>query len=166
VRGVTKLAALYNAYAFAHDRDTFFFHARLGNQQYWRDMAPRFSRDFADLVYLGSTVTYIALQLAHYLGCTPVYLVGIDHDYGELAQRFPPGKVQVTESNYDLVRRCHFDQDYYQIGDVIGVPDVKRQEEAYATARRVFEEDGRQVFNATSGGKLEVFERVDYDNLF
>lgn len=166
VRGLTKLAALYNAYAFAADRETFFFNARLGNPQYWRDMAPRFSRDFADIVYLGSTVTYIALQLAHYLGCGPVYLVGVDHDYGELAERFPPGKITITEENAAMVRTCHFNAGYYEVGDVIGVPDVKRQNEAYAEARRVFEEDGRRVYNATLGGKLEAFERVDYGTLF
>ncbi len=39
-------------------------------------------------------------------------------------------------------------------------------EKAYGVARGVFEGDGRRIVNATVGGKLEVFERVDYRSLF
>ena len=33
-------------------------------------------------------------------------------------------------------------------------------------ADAAFRRDGRRVLNATRGGKLEVFERVDHDDLF
>ncbi len=166
IRNVVKLAALYNAYAIRPDANTYFFNARYGNKPYWREMAPRFSTDFADIVYLGSTVTYIALQLAFYLGCDPVYLIGVDHDYGELSKRYPPGKITITEENYPLVQQCHFSGRYYTIGDQIGVPDVARQEQAYAMARSVYESHGRQVLNASLCSKLDAFERADYASLF
>ena len=38
-------------------------------------------------------------------------------------------------------------------------------ERAYIRAREVFEADGRRILNATKGGQLEVFPRVDYDRL-
>ena len=33
-------------------------------------------------------------------------------------------------------------------------------------AREAYEADGRQVLDATIGGKLEVFPKVAYDSLF
>ncbi|BAM02593.1 motility associated factor glycosyltransferase family protein [Phycisphaera mikurensis] len=160
IRGPLKLAGLHNAYAFRADRDTVFFNARPGDRFYWDHLAPMFSRDFAEIVYLNSTVTTIGLQLAYHLGCDPVVLLGVDHDYGRLPALFKPGKIRVTADNLDLVRGCHFDPGYYKLGDLIGVPDVGLQERGYREARRVFERDGRRVLNATAGGKLEVFERV------
>ncbi len=166
VRGPIKLAALYNAYAFAADRDTYFMNARISTPEYWSEMAPCFSEDFAEIVYLGSTVTYIALQLAFHLGCDPVILLGVDHNYGKLPELFPPGKIRVTSENYHLVRQCHVDPNYYQIGDLIGVPHVRLQDAAYAKAREVFERHDRRVWNAGLHSRLEVFPRVSYADLF
>lgn len=168
VAGPVKLAAIYNAYAFKPDRRTLFFNAprMRGQLYYWEDLYPQFSRDFAAIVHLGSTVTHIMLQLAYHLGCDPVYLIGLDHDYGELPRRFPPGKITITEENIDLIRGLHFSNQYYQVGDQIGVPDVARQEAAYTAARAAFEADGRRVFNASAHTALDVFERCDYGSLF
>ena len=165
IRGPLKLAGLHNAYAFRPDAGTVFFNARLGDSFYWNRLAPVFSRDFSEIVYLNSTVTTIGLQLAYHLGCDPVVLVGVDHDYGRLPELFKPGKIRITEENIDLVRGCHFDPGYYKLGDLIGVPNVKLQEQGYREARHAFERDGRRVLNATAGGKLEVFERADYRRL-
>lgn len=168
VKGPIKLAALYNAYAFKADRQTIFFNAprMRGQRYYWEELYPQFSQDFASVVHLGSTVTYIMLQLAYHLGCNPVYIVGLDHDYGELPRLFPPGKITITEENIEQVRGLHFSDTYYQVGDQIGVPDVARQEAAYTLARETFEADGRQVFNASAHTALDVFERCDFDGLF
>ena len=37
---------------------------------------------------------------------------------------------------------------------------------AYEAFRRYADENGIKVKNATRGGKLEIFERVDFDSLF
>ena len=60
----------------------------------------------------------------------------------------------------------HFHPDYFGKGYRWHNPRLDRMELAYRKAKRVFEADGRRVVNATLGGKLEVFERVDYDSLF
>ena len=166
VKGPIKVVGLNNAYCVKPDTDTYFANIRYGNPQYWDKMAPRFSEDFADIVYLGSTVTYFAIQLAYYLGCDPVYLIGVDHNYGKLPELFPPGKIEVTAENYELVRQCHFDKNYYKIGDVLGVPHIGKQETAFAKARKVFEARGRRIYNAGINSRLDVFERIDYDGLF
>lgn len=168
IQGPIKLAALYNAYAFKADRQTIFFNAprMRGQRYYWEELYPQFSKDFAAIVHLGSTITYIMLQLAYHLGCNPVYLIGLDHDYGELPKLFEPGKITITEENVAMIRGLHFSDTYYQVGDQIGVPDVARQEAAYAEGRKAFEDDGRQVFNASAHTALDVFERCDFDALF
>lgn len=168
VKGPRKLAAIYNAYCFPADKDTVFFNAaRMRAQKYyWTDLYPQFSRDFAAVVHLGSTVTHIMLQLAYHIGCDPVYIIGLDHDYGELPKLFPPGKITVTEENIDMIRGLHFSNQYYKAGDQIGVPDVVRQEQAYALARDVFARDGRKIYNASAHTALDVFERCDFASLF
>ena len=168
VKGPLKLAAIYNAYAFPADEKTLFFNAPRMRAQgyYWKELYPQFSTDFAATVHLGGSVTYIMLQLAYHLGCDPVYLIGLDHDYGELPNLFPPGKITITEENIELIRGLHFSDKYYQVGDQIGVPFVKEQEQAYTAAREAFEAAGRRVYNASVHTKLDVFERVEFESLF
>ncbi len=168
IQGPLKMAALYNAYAFPADEQTLFFNAPriYGQIYYWTVLYPQFSTDFASLVHLGGSVTYIMLQWAFHLGCDPVYIIGLDHDYGDLPKLFPPGKITITEENIHLVRGLHFNDRYYQIGDQIGVPYVEKQEQAYTLARQVFEQFGRKVYNASAQTKLDVFERRDFESVF
>jgi hypothetical protein len=46
------------------------------------------------------------------------------------------------------------------------LPDLETSEIAYGMARSAFEADGRKVVDATVGGKLTVFPKVDYNSLF
>lgn len=166
VHGTTKLAGLHNAYAFAADRETYFMNVRNLDAQFLQTLFPQFSEDFPFQVHLASTVTYIGLQLAFHLGCDPVYVIGIDHNYGELPRMFPPCKITISEDNIHLVRGLHLKEDYYKVGDVIGVPSVDYMEEGYAKAREVFELRGRRIYNAGVNSKLEVFERCEFASLF
>jgi len=45
-------------------------------------------------------------------------------------------------------------------------PKVERVALNYEYAKKIYEEDGRKIYNATVGGKLELFERADYGQLF
>lgn len=166
VKGPIKLAGLHNAYAFKADRDTYFMNVRNLDADFLQDQFPQFSEDFAYQVHLASTVTYIGLQLAFHLGCDPVYVIGIDHNYGELPRMFPPCKLTITEENIHLVRGLHMKQDYYKVGDVIGVPSIDYMEEGYKKAREVFEAHGRRVLNAGLDSALEVFDKVDFSSIF
>jgi hypothetical protein len=166
IKGPRKMAAIYNAYAFKPDNHTVFFNARRADGYYWKNLSPMFSRDFSEIVYLGSTITYIAMQLAYHLGFQEVYIIGVDHDYGELTKLFPPGKIEITEKNIHLVKGLHLNDSYYKVGDLIGVPHVKYQNDAYQKAKEVFEKSGKVIKNAGVGGKLDIFDRCDFANLF
>lgn len=123
---------------------------------------PRFSLDPSMLVWIGGTVTYVCMQLAYYMGFQEVYLVGMDHNYAR------PDHVQsdgdVWQSHGEDPN--HFHPDYFGSGYRWHDPKVWRMELAYKKAKEVFEQDGRKIYNATARGKLEVFDRVEYAELF
>lgn len=167
VVGPVKMAAIYNAYALSSSKDWIFFNSPRGssNPYYWSELYPQFSKDFAAVAHLGSTITYIMLQFAYFIGLQRVIILGLDHNYGKLPELFPPGKIEITENNMELVRTCHFDPNYYKIGDLIGVPNVQAQEQAYKLALDVFNDSGREIINATPDSKLSIFPKKGLDQL-
>ena len=60
----------------------------------------------------------------------------------------------------------HFDPRYFGKGQKWHDPKLDNTLAAYKHCRIVYEKEGRKICNATSGGKLEVFERCDYTDLF
>lgn len=123
---------------------------------------PKFSTELTREAYWGGTVTAFNLQLAFHLGCSPVYLIGCDHNYVVKSDVQRDG-ARFTSMSDDP---NHFDPSYFGKGYRWHDPNVDRMELAYQICRRVFESDGRAVFNATMGGRLETFPRVDYETLF
>ena len=122
----------------------------------------KFSTDLTKGIEINYTVTYAMMQLAYYLGCNPVYLTGVDHDYIiDDSQHCKRGEIFTSVKNDPN----HFHPDYFGKGYRWHDPRVDRMEAAYRVAKEFFEKDGRTVFNATAGGKLEVFPRVDFEEL-
>jgi hypothetical protein len=151
MRGTTKIFPRDVAYCLEPDEDTLYIH-------FVRNYAgfPKFSAEFDRVCYWGGTVSMLNLQLAYYLGCNPIYLIGFDHSY-----RVPPNLTShVIHSNADDVNHIH--PDYFGKGYRWHDPMVERMEAAYRVARRFLDERGVRVFNATAGGRLEVFERVSF----
>tara|TARA_R110001606_G_scaffold367975_1_gene523669 strand:- start:11 stop:883 length:873 start_codon:yes stop_codon:yes gene_type:complete len=123
---------------------------------------PFFSQDIARQAWTGGSVTYICMQLAYYLGVKTLYLVGFDHHYVIPDDAKIEG-LDITSQSDDP---NHFHPDYFGKGYRWHDPMVDRMELGYKKAGLFFERDGRRIFNATAGGKLECFERVDFRNLF
>lgn len=163
LKGFTKFVALKNSFAYPFSPETVVLNSC--EQKKEDRLNPKFSCDASRLVYHCKTVTFIALQLAYYMGFERVYLVGVDHNYGPIAKMFPPGKIEVTAENIELINQAHFSPGYYKIGDRLGIPDYAMIEAGYGIARDAFSKDGRMVFNATDGGLLEVFERKRLDDI-
>ena len=128
------------------------------------DGFPKFTEDFRRKVYWGGTVTFMNMQLDYYLGASQIYLIGFDHNYARPATEDAVQGPVITSAADDDVN--HFDARYCGRGYRWHDPKVERMEEAYRIARSYFKAHGVQVFNATAGGRLEVFERVDFDSLF
>ena len=154
IRGSIKLFPHDLAYCLRQDEETIYVNFV---RQY--DDFPRFSDDFAKIVYFGGTVSFLNLQLAYYLGCHPIYLIGFDHYY----------QVPKDLSSDTIVSRAddtnHFHPDYFGKGFRWHDPQVERMTSAYRAARAFLEPRGIHVFNATPGGHLEVFPRVEYSSI-
>ena len=121
--------------------------------------SPGFARDVRGRVWEGATVTYVALQLAFHMGFSPVILIGVDHDFASKGA----ANTTVTSSGADP---NHFSPEYFGKGFRWQLPDLDTSAVAYRMARHAYGRAGRQVIDATVGGKLTVFPKVDYDSLF
>lgn len=125
-----------------------------------------FTRDAARRVYAAFTVTVAALQLAVHLGFNPIYLIGCDTSYAPIASA--PINASSQERLVSKVEADpnHFDPSYFSQGKKFHEPHVARMLFHYHEARLVCDSMGVKVFNATVGGNLEEFPRVDFTQLF
>lgn len=126
------------------------------NVEYWTrhkgKRAKMFSEDCAWKVgHLGTTM-YTAFQLAAWMGFNPIYLVGCDLGY----------KAENGES------RGHFRDDYWgdrgvrqPMNDEICEEINKLTLLAHVVAKGYMDTHGIEVYNATVGGELEVWPRID-----
>lgn len=106
---------------------------------------PRFSEDLAQKVYGGGTVTYTCIQLAVYLGFKEIYLLGVDCKY----------EYKSNENHFYKV--ASEDKFEHNTDGMI---------KAFESAKKYADAHGIKIYNATRGGALEVFDRVDFDALF
>lgn len=120
---------------------------------------PTFARDVRGRVFEGSTVTYVALQLAYHMGFEQAVLIGVDHRFSARG----PANATVVSQEGD---RDHFSPAYFGPGFRWQLPDLEASEVGYRLARAAYEADGRRVLDATIGGALEVFPKVEYESLF
>jgi Protein of unknown function DUF115 len=119
----------------------------------------RFARDVSSRVWEGATVTNVALQLAFHMGFQEVILIGVDHNF---ASKGDANKTLV--SNGDDPN--HFSPAYFGKGFRWQLPDLDTSEIGYRFAHQAYESAGRKVLDATIGGKLTIFPKVDYRSLF
>ena len=120
---------------------------------------PRFARDARQRLWEGATVTYVALQLAFHMGFQQAILVGVDHSF---ATQGRPNTTVISQGDDP----DHFDAGYFGRGFRWQLPDLDTSESGYALARQAYEQDGRQVLDATIGGKLSIFPKADFNTLF
>ena len=119
----------------------------------------RFTRDVRGRVWEGATVTNVALQLAFHMGFQQVILIGVDHNF---ASKGDANKTVVSDGDDPN----HFSAAYFGKGFRWQLPDLDTSEIGYRFARQAYESAGRQVLDATVGGKLTIFKKVDYNSLF
>ena len=128
----------------------------------WRIQTELFSDDFSfDLsagIQEGNTVTYATLQLAYFMGFTQVIIVGMDHRFEFIGATNESQVLRGPDCN-------HFSESYF--GDQEwDTPDLERSEKFYGIARDVFNQDGRDIFDATINGACNVFKKRDYREFF
>lgn len=118
----------------------------------------RFSLEADKEVVEGLSITYSCLQLAAYMGFREIYLLGIDHNYS----------IEI-DKNGNIVKNDKSVKNYFT-----GVKEMKQSNPpqviemtyAYLSAEPFSRNNGFRIFNATRGGRLEVFERKNFDEIF
>jgi len=148
-----------NLYQYRDDpnlSNLYFFTERL----LWDDRPP-FSEDVSEVTYGCYTVIYNMLQFAAYMGFREIFLIGVDHNFTSIVR--DDGSVL----KFNQIERNHAEfMDDHQPEDIVKFPHVEKMEKAYLAARDYAQANGIKIYNATRGGKLEIFERVDFDRLF
>ncbi|HEX7016195.1 MAG TPA: 6-hydroxymethylpterin diphosphokinase MptE-like protein, partial [Cyclobacteriaceae bacterium] len=128
------------------DDNTFFIYTKGGLES---------SGDLTKPINEGYTVTNVALQVAHYLGFKNVFLVGVDHSF---KQQGNPNEKQ-TMHGEDV---NHFDPNYFK-GHQWQLADLEGSELAYRNTKFFYTRTGRKIYDATVEGKLEVFDKISFD---
>ena len=119
----------------------------------------KFLKSFPGLFGKGKSVTYVCIQLAFIMGFKEVYLIGKDHNYNTDKK---VGKKVISSGNDGN----HFLRNYYNKGQVFIAPDYAGEEFAYKISREVFEKNNRIIRDATINGKLDIFEKINFYDLF
>ncbi len=103
----------------------------------------------------GYTVTYAAMQIAFYMGFQQVFLIGVDHNFVVSGS---PNETQILHGE----DQNHFDSRYF-MNKEWQLPDLEGSELAYRMTRFHFERAGRHIYDATVGGKLQIFPKIPYE---
>jgi len=91
-----------------------------------------------------ATVTFVAMQIAFFMGFSEIGLIGVDNFANS----------QVDHFYEDGSKSVFFSK---------GRDDANS---VYRSAKKYANKNEIKIFNATRGGALEVFDRVDFDDLF
>lgn len=105
----------------------------------------KFSNDIYKEVCGGFTIVYSMIQIAVYMGFKEIYLLGCDCNYSD------------DKHKRHFIESGHYDPGYKTVGN--------KMIDAYKIARRFADDNNIHIFNATRGGMLEEFERVDLDEV-
>jgi hypothetical protein len=115
-----------------------------------------FSEDISKIICAGSNIVFSAMQTAVYMGFKEIYLLGMDHTMS----------IETTKKGClsgDDVTKSYFKG----TPDHIKVSGTDKNEitRSFIIAKHYADEHGINIFNATRGGALEVFDRVDLDTI-
>jgi|TARA_Y100000389_G_C17415840_1_gene493639 hypothetical protein len=152
------IASLYKE-KISHDKNVYFYDLDLS---FYRGKDINFSKNASKKIYAGQTVTYVNMQLAYYMGFKTVYLVGMDFNYVKPQGTIVSGKTWISQGDDPN----HFSKDYFGKGKKYHDPQLDKVKIAYEHAKKVYESSNRKIINLTHGGKLEVFDRKKFDDVF
>ena len=119
-----------------------------------------FSPDVSRQIDCRGTVTCTCIQIAAYMGFSEIYLIGVDHSFQKIIDE--NGNIIEDKSVKD-----YFIEGYDADIKESVVHNTGRTTKSYMDMKKYCDEKGTPtIYNATRGGKLEVFERIDFESLF
>lgn len=126
----------------------------------FEEPTPTFYSDLRNGFGSAPTVSFFHMQLAYTMGISTLFLVGCDCNYQT--------NHEPTDSNEYVIhtdQNNYFIDGYHTQGEKIAKVNVDGQTASFEVAKQAWESDGRRILNATRGGDLEVFSRVDLDEV-
>lgn len=108
----------------------------------------RMSMDISKKIFMGGNVTNVIIQICFYMGFKEIYLLGCDCNY----------KGAVLHSSLTGYKN---DDKLFESADYIGWSMI----EDHKCAKRMADKLGVKIYNATRGGMLEVYPRVNMDEI-
>ena len=120
----------------------------------WDDKTIHVSEDLSINYSDGYTVTFTSIQLAIYMGFKEIYLLGVDFSYSIVRDK--KGKIHKDDTVKDYFSGAKYESTFQNYSSTL---------RAYQVAKEYCDSHGIIIKNATRGGKLEVFERVDFDEV-
>lgn len=125
-----------------------------------------FNEDILRGVHFYGTITCKLINFAVYMGFKEIYLLGVDNTV-------PIKMNEDGTREYDPKAQNHFSEDYFTEKDMVDINknilDIDESAayvtSAYASVKWFCDQLGVKIFNATRGGILEVYPRVDFDSI-
>lgn len=126
-----------------------------------------FNYDVEKGVHFWGTITVKMINFAVYMGFAKIYLLGVDNHYP-----------LITDANgktvLDSTQKTHFSNDYNTEEERRKLEEETENlvesfryiTKGFETAKYFCDQRRIEVYNATRGGELEVFPRVEFDSLF
>lgn len=110
------------------------------------------------------SVPVLCIELAVYMGFKEIYLLGAEHD-SILTNQYlyfyekKDSVFEYTDISVDATGKLSIDFS-------ASLTDTYFLWEDYKIVKRIAEEKGIKIYNATIGGILDLFDRVEFDSLF
>lgn len=117
--------------------------------------------DFTQTVPGVQSVSQFAIMAALYMGCNPIYLIGLDHDW--LAHR---GQDQHFYQDKTVENHPKANGDLSKTTYKSEMESMLELWKGYETIKLIAEKQRIQIYNVTNGGFLDVFPRKQYESLF
>ena len=132
---------------------------------YWLDLYRNGFYEELPKAGMNGTVANVGLQILIYLGFNEIYLIGVDMNY-----KTPDSIIKNDNRNWTSTSDDdpnHFDPRYFGEGKKYHRPRIDDLvHPGYKKAKFFAEQKRVKIYNAGIGGKLEVFERVSFKDLF
>lgn len=127
-----------------------------------------FNADIMRGVHFWGTITCKLINFAVYMGFKTIYLLGVDNTMASYIKKNSEGEYVMDEEN------GHFSEANYKEDEreliLKDIDEIRKTLEyeiaSYKSIKWHCDQLGVKILNATRGGKLEVFPRVSFDEIF
>ena len=121
--------------------------------------------DLVGGVSTGHSVLYWDLELAFWMGIREIYAIGLDFSF-DVGSKPTGEKAMGNDVLVAAGEVNHFHPDYRPKGEIWTMPKMDEQREDFRFALEKYQLDGGMIYNASRKTKLDVWPRVEFDDVF